>query len=50
MSRTQLPANVRAFLDREHTLLVGGRWQGAGTERIDVINPADGERIASTPR
>ena len=47
MSRRQLPANVQAFLDREHTLLVGGRWQGAGTERIDVINPADGERIAS---
>lgn len=47
MSQTQLPEQVQEFLKREHTLLIGGHWRGGAGERIDVIDPANGQRISS---
>ena len=47
MSNTQLPDNVRQFLARDHGLLIGGSWQRANGGSIDVIDPANGQQIAS---
>ncbi len=41
-----LPDNVKSFLERKHKLLIGGEWVD-GTDPIDVIDPATGERISS---
>jgi phenylacetaldehyde dehydrogenase len=47
MTEAQIPDSVRQFLDRRHTLLIGGHWEDMGSERIDVIDPATGDRISS---
>ncbi|MFK7830436.1 MAG: aldehyde dehydrogenase [Congregibacter sp.] len=47
MSHSQLPDNVQAFLQREHSLLIGGNWRNGADDRIDVIDPANGNRISS---
>ncbi|MFT7288576.1 MAG: phenylacetaldehyde dehydrogenase [Halieaceae bacterium] len=47
MNTDQLPEAISQFLAREHTMLVGGRWEGTGDSRIDVINPATGQCIST---
>ena len=40
--------DVTAFLGTEHGLFIDGSWREArSSDRIDVYNPATGERIAS---
>jgi len=43
-------ATARAYLDREHRMLIDGEWVAAvGSERLDTHNPATGAVIASVP-
>ncbi|MBV9119250.1 MAG: aldehyde dehydrogenase family protein [Chloroflexi bacterium] len=37
---------VRAFLDRDHQLLIGGEWQAAGGGSMDAVDPATGGHLA----
>ncbi len=47
MSDKTLPANVKAFLARQHKLLIGGDWVDAAEAPIAVVDPATGEQITS---
>lgn len=47
MSTTNLPDNVRRFLEREHGFLIGGQWTTGSSQRIDVLDPATGEKIST---
>jgi len=52
MSESQLTpsAEALAFIQRQHKFLVGEQWLEAEDGRtINVINPADGEQIATVP-
>ncbi|EAR61199.1 aldehyde dehydrogenase family protein [Neptuniibacter caesariensis] len=41
---------AQAFLQRQHKILIGAEWQAAQDGRtLDVVNPADGEKIATVP-
>jgi len=45
MATQTLPDNVRAFLKREHGMLIGGEWKNSAST-IDVIDPSTGDRIS----
>lgn len=45
MAVATVPDNVRAFLKREHGMLIGGEWKNANAS-LDVIDPSTGERIS----
>ncbi|RMF13846.1 MAG: aldehyde dehydrogenase family protein [Alphaproteobacteria bacterium] len=46
----QIPASVRAFLDRPKRMFIGGEWVEAVSGRsFDVFDPATGEVIAEVP-
>ena len=50
---TDLPAPgaATAFLDREHRLLIGGRWVASTTGQIMTsVNPATGRPLATLAR
>ena len=43
-------AAARAFLAREHRLLIGGQWVEADTDdRIELFNPATGATLSHVP-
>ena len=45
-----ISAETRAFLDSEQKLFINGEWVGcSSTDTLAVINPANGEQIASVP-
>lgn len=45
-SRQVITRETRRFLAAPHGLLLDGRWSAPGPERIESIDPADGERLA----
>lgn len=45
MAVATVPDNVRAFLKREHGMLIGGEWKHASSS-LDVIDPSTGDRIS----
>jgi len=46
----ELSAATQEFLNREHKQFINGQWvDSAGTDRIDVINPATEEVLTSVP-
>lgn len=47
MALITLEPETQSFISKEQKLLIGGHWQDAGSDAlIDVINPADGQRIS----
>ena len=48
MSLIELIPATQAFLSKQGKLLIGGQWRDAAASgRIDVLNPANGQRIAT---
>lgn len=48
MALIDLAPETKSFISEDHQLLVAGKWQDAGTDGlIDVVNPANGQRISS---
>lgn len=45
MAAQALPDNVSAFLNRGHSMLIGGEWHNASSA-IDVIDPSTGKKIS----
>ncbi|MEC7356754.1 MAG: aldehyde dehydrogenase family protein, partial [Planctomycetota bacterium] len=44
----QCQSKTQAFLDQEHCLLIDGEWVPAASgKRLDVTNPATGEKLSS---
>ncbi|QTD57430.1 aldehyde dehydrogenase family protein [Parasphingorhabdus cellanae] len=47
MALITLAPETKSFIAKEQKLLIGGQWKDAGSDAlIDVINPADGNRIS----
>lgn len=47
MALINLTPETQSFVAKDKKLLIGGQWHDAGSEAlIDVINPADGQRIS----
>jgi len=48
MSNVAISPDVTSFLNAEQKVLIGGGWVAASSDTmIDVINPADGQKIAA---
>lgn len=48
MSEVAILPDVKSFLNAEHKVLIGAVWSAASSDTmIDVINPADGQKISA---
>ena len=47
---TQHSTTIHAWLDKSHTLFIGGQWRPASSgQTLDVYNPATAEVISRVP-